>query len=92
MLEHFLAQFQRPAAPDERRRMSAAMGKVARTFDEYLRTIALDRDFPVAKFVDLVECLPDIARSDHDGLYYAIDAYLKVVPNLIPNKHASFIV
>ena len=92
VLQHFLAQFQRPAPPDERRRMSAAMGKVARTFDEYLRTIALDRDFPVAKFVDLVECLPDIARSDHDGLYYAIDAYLKVVPNLIPNKHASFIV
>ncbi|KAG2642370.1 hypothetical protein PVAP13_2KG210600 [Panicum virgatum] len=82
VLQHFLAQFQRPAPPDERRRMSAAMGKVARTFDEYLRTIALDRDFPVAKFVDLVECLPDIARSDHDGLYYAIDAYLKEHPEL----------
>lgn len=78
VLEHFLAQFQRPAAADERRRMSAAMEKVARIFDEYLRTIALDRDFPVGKFVDLVECLPDIARSDHDGLYYAIDIYLKV--------------
>ncbi|KAG2633880.1 hypothetical protein PVAP13_2NG230100 [Panicum virgatum] len=82
VLEHFLAQFQRPAAPDERRRMSAAMDKVARIFDEYLRTIALDRDFPVAKFVDLVECLPDIARSDHDGLYYAIDIYLKEHPEL----------
>nr|CAB3452977.1 unnamed protein product [Digitaria exilis] len=82
VLEHFLAQFQRPAAPDERRRMSAAMDKVARTFDEYLRTIALDREFPVGKFVDLVECLPDIARSDHDGLYYAIDIYLKEHPEL----------
>lgn len=78
VLEHFLAQFKRPATPDERRRMSAAMDKVARVFDEYLRTIALDRDFPVRKFVDLVECLPDIARSDHDGLYYAIDIYLRV--------------
>lgn len=78
VLEHFLAQFQRPAATHERRRMSTAMEKVARIFDEYLRTIALDRDFPVGKFVDLVECLPDIARSDHDGLYYAIDIYLKV--------------
>ncbi|RLM51073.1 hypothetical protein C2845_PMPSC038590 [Panicum miliaceum] len=82
VLEHFLAQFQRPAAPDERRRMSTAMDKVAKIFDEYLRTIALDRDFPVAKFVDLVECLPDIARSDHDGLYYAIDIYLKEHPEL----------
>jgi len=78
VLEHFLAQFQRPAAAEERRRMSATMTKVARIFDEYLQTIALDRDFPVGKFVHLVECLPDIARSDHDGLYYAIDIYLKV--------------
>ncbi|XP_062194454.1 BTB/POZ domain-containing protein At5g47800-like isoform X2 [Phragmites australis] len=82
VLKHFLAQFQRPAAPDERRRMSAAMEKVARIFDEYLRTIALDRDFPVGKFVDLAECLPDIARSNHDGLYYAIDTYLKEHPEL----------
>ncbi|CAN6210279.1 unnamed protein product [Urochloa humidicola] len=87
VLEHFLAQFRRPggaaAAPEERRRMSAAMGKVARTFDEYLRTIAeLDRELPVGRFVDLVECLPDIARTDHDGLYRAIDVYLKEHPEL----------
>jgi hypothetical protein len=79
VLEHFLAQFQRAAAaPDERRRMSAAMEKVARVFDEYLRTIALDADFPVGKFIELAECLPDIARSDYDGLYHAIDTYLRV--------------
>ncbi|KAF0909850.1 hypothetical protein E2562_000164 [Oryza meyeriana var. granulata] len=82
VLEHFLTQFQRPAAPEERRRMSAAMEKVARIFDEYLRTIALDGDFPVGKFVDLAECLPDIARNDHDSLYYAIDTYLKEHPEL----------
>jgi hypothetical protein len=78
VLEHFLAQFQRPAAPDERRRMSVAMEKVVRIFDEYLQTIALDGEFPIGKFIDLAECLPDIARNDHDGLYHAIDAYLKV--------------
>ena len=78
VLEHFLAQFQRPAAPDERRRMSVAMEKVVRIFDEYLQTIALDREFPLGKFVDLAESLPDIARNDHDGLYHAIDTYLKV--------------
>ncbi|XP_040383529.1 BTB/POZ domain-containing protein At5g47800 isoform X2 [Oryza brachyantha] len=82
VLEHFLTQFQRPAAPDERRRMSAAMEKVARIFDEFLRTIALDVDFAVGKFVDLAECLPDIARNDHDGLYLAIDTYLKEHPEL----------
>ncbi|XP_015651481.1 BTB/POZ domain-containing protein At5g47800 isoform X1 [Oryza sativa Japonica Group] len=82
VLEHFLALFQRPAPPDERRRMSAAMEKVARTFDEYLRAVALHADFPVGKFVDLAECLPDIARNDHDGLYHAIDTYLKEHPEL----------
>uniref|UniRef100_A0A0D9XBT1 NPH3 domain-containing protein n=1 Tax=Leersia perrieri TaxID=77586 RepID=A0A0D9XBT1_9ORYZ len=83
VLEHFLAQFQR-AAPggEERRRMSGAMEKVARVFDEFLRIIAVDGDFPVGKFVDLAECLPDIARNDHDGLYHAIDTYLKEHPEL----------
>lgn len=87
MLEHFLALFQRPAPPDERRRMSAAMEKVARTFDEYLRAVALHADFPVGKFVDLAECLPDIARNDHDGLYHAIDTYLKVTESITPSKY-----
>ncbi|KAG8056313.1 hypothetical protein GUJ93_ZPchr0002g26662 [Zizania palustris] len=82
VLEYFLAQFQRPVAPEERRRMNAAIEKVAKIFDEYLRTIALDGDFPVGKFVDLTECLPDIFRNDHDGLYYAIDTYLKEHPEL----------
>lgn len=77
VLEHFLAQFQRPAAPDERRRMGVAMEKVVRIFDEYLQTIALDSEFPIGRFIGLVECLPDIARNDHDGLYHAIDTYLK---------------
>ncbi|XP_037433977.1 BTB/POZ domain-containing protein At5g47800-like [Triticum dicoccoides] len=82
VLEHFLAQFQRPAAPDERRRMSVAMEKVVRIFDEYLKTIALDSEFPIGKFIDLAECLPGIARSDHDGLYRAVDTYLKEHPDL----------
>ncbi|KAL6863807.1 hypothetical protein ACP4OV_016710 [Aristida adscensionis] len=82
VLEHFLAQFRRPAAPDERHRMGAAMAKVATIFDEYLRTIALDPDFPVGKFVELAESLPDIARTHHDGLYHAIDAYLREHPEL----------
>lgn len=78
VLEHFLAQFQRRQDGQRRAVSDAAMGKVARVFDEYLATIARDVDFPVGKFVDLAECLPDIARSDHDGLYHAIDTYLRV--------------
>lgn len=76
-----MAQFQRRHDGESHRRRAvsdAAMGKVAKVFDEYLATIALDVDFPVGKFVDLAECLPDIARTDHDGLYHAIDTYLKV--------------
>ncbi|GJN40067.1 hypothetical protein PR202_gb29234 [Eleusine coracana subsp. coracana] len=60
VLEHFLALFQR-RANDENRRMSAAMDRVAGVFDEYLATIARDAEFPIGKFVDIAECLPDIA-------------------------------
>ncbi|XP_044948955.1 BTB/POZ domain-containing protein At5g47800-like isoform X1 [Hordeum vulgare subsp. vulgare] len=82
VLEHFLTQFQRPAAPEERRRMNVAMEKVVRIFDEYLQTIALDSEFPIGRFIDLAECLPGIARNNHDGLYHAVDTYLKEHPDL----------
>ncbi|KAI4991205.1 hypothetical protein ZWY2020_039576 [Hordeum vulgare] len=82
VLEHFLTQFQRPAAREERRRMNVAMEKVVRIFDEYLQTIALDSEFPIGRFIDLAECLPGIARNNHDGLYHAVDTYLKEHPDL----------
>lgn len=77
VLEQFLAQSQR------RRRTSVAMDRVVRMLDEYLQTIALvDAGFPVASFVDLAGCLPAVARNQHDGLYHAIDTYLKEHPEL----------
>ncbi|XP_020102366.1 BTB/POZ domain-containing protein At5g47800 isoform X2 [Ananas comosus] len=77
VLENFLAQFRRPMAPEENRRLNEAMEKVAKTFDSYLQVVAGVPDLPLAKFIDLVESLPEIARKDHDGIYQAIDTYLK---------------
>nr|CAD1839342.1 unnamed protein product [Ananas comosus var. bracteatus] len=77
VLENFLAQFRRPMAPEENRRLNEAMEKVTKTFDSYLQVVAGVPDLPLAKFIDLVESLPEIARKDHDGIYQAIDTYLK---------------
>ena len=52
--------------------------KVAKLVDRYLAEIARDANMPVAKFIQLAESVPDFSRSIHDGLYRAIDMYLKV--------------
>lgn len=52
---------------------------VAKLIDVYLAEIAKDRNLSVAKFVDLAELVSGISRPAHDGLYRAIDMYLKVI-------------
>jgi hypothetical protein len=52
--------------------------KVAKLIDSYLAEIARDPILSVAKFLQLAESIPDFARPLHDGLYRAIDMYLKV--------------
>lgn len=56
--------------------------KVAKLIDSYLAEIARDPNLSVAKFLQLAESIPDFARPFHDGLYRAIDMYLKEHPNL----------
>lgn len=51
--------------------------KVAKLVDRYLAEIARDANMPLAKFIQLAELVPDYARPVHDGLYRAIDMYLK---------------
>ncbi|XP_073103158.1 BTB/POZ domain-containing protein At5g47800 isoform X2 [Elaeis guineensis] len=77
VLENFLIQLRRPIPPEENGRMLGSMARVATIFDSYLQVIAQDTDFPVSKFCDLAEFLPEMARQEHDGLYRAIDTYLK---------------
>lgn len=52
--------------------------KVGRLVDAYLAEIAPDPYLSLAKFIAMIEVLPDYARVVDDGLYRAIDIYLKV--------------
>lgn len=66
---------------DSRRSTAATHGsklRVAKLIDGYLAEIARDPNLPLVKFVQIAESIPDFARPIHDGLYRAIDMYLKV--------------
>ncbi|KAL9262604.1 BTB/POZ domain-containing protein [Drosera capensis] len=54
-----------------------ALFKVAKLLDNYLAEIAPDANLKFSKFMVIAESLPAHARSVHDGLYRAIDIYLK---------------
>ncbi|KDP21845.1 hypothetical protein JCGZ_00632 [Jatropha curcas] len=56
--------------------------KVGRLIDAYLAEIAPDPYLSLQKFTAMVEILPDYARVIDDGLYRAIDIYLKAHPML----------
>ncbi|OWM78231.1 coleoptile phototropism protein 1-like [Punica granatum] len=63
-------------------RSGAALVKVAKLIDGYLAEAALEPNLTVAEFVALARALPSHARAMDDGLYRAIDTYLKVHPSL----------
>lgn len=52
--------------------------KVGRLIDGYLAEIAPDPCLKLQRFTAIIELLPDYARVIEDGLYRAIDIYLKV--------------
>ncbi|KAL0310103.1 UNVERIFIED_CONTAM: BTB/POZ domain-containing protein [Sesamum radiatum] len=56
--------------------------KVGRLVDAYLAEIAPDPYLSLPKFIALIEVLPDYGRVIDDGLYRAIDIYLKAHPML----------
>lgn len=51
---------------------------VGKLIDRYLAEIAGDPNLTLSSFVDLSQSIPPAARPIHDGLYWAIDIYLKV--------------
>ena len=55
-----------------------ALMKVAKLLDTYLAEIAPDANLTISKFIALAEVLPEHARSCDDGLYRAVDVFLKV--------------
>ncbi|XP_020177426.1 phototropic-responsive NPH3 family protein NPY1 [Aegilops tauschii subsp. strangulata] len=50
--------------------------------DGYLSEVAADPDLEFSTFVELATAVPEAARPVHDGLYYAVDAYIKEHPDI----------
>ncbi|KAI7755852.1 hypothetical protein M8C21_009194 [Ambrosia artemisiifolia] len=91
LLEHFLIHEQMETENPNRQSMhegvqrinsSNAKMRVARLVDSYLTEVSRDTNLSLTKFQVLAEALPESARSCDDGLYRAIDSYLKAHPTL----------
>ncbi|KAK6159228.1 hypothetical protein DH2020_006542 [Rehmannia glutinosa] len=55
---------------------------VAKLIDGYLAEIAKDPNLPLSSFIGISEMVSSFSRPAHDGLYRAIDTYLKVNSSL----------
>ncbi|GLT28536.1 hypothetical protein SLA2020_034600 [Shorea laevis] len=69
--------FDSPGSPKQ-----SSILKVSKLLDNYLAEVALDPNLSPLKFIALAELLPDHARIVSDGLYRAVDIFLKVHPNI----------
>ncbi|CAI9111304.1 OLC1v1011499C3 [Oldenlandia corymbosa var. corymbosa] len=56
--------------------------RVGKLMENYLSEIASDRNLPVSKFIGLAELVPEHSRISEDGMYRAIDIFLKAHPHL----------
>ncbi|XWS41802.1 hypothetical protein CRYUN_Cryun17cG0114400 [Craigia yunnanensis] len=58
------------------------MERVGKLMESYLSEIASDRYLSVSKFIGLAELIPEQTRVTEDGMYRAIDIYLKAHPTI----------
>ncbi|GKV02310.1 hypothetical protein SLEP1_g14766 [Rubroshorea leprosula] len=100
LLEHFLVQEQTESSSPSSQSCSDkhmyegtprgsntnAKMRVARLVDSYLTEVSRDRNLSLTKFQVLAEALPESARACDDGLYRAIDSYLKAHPTLTEHE------
>ncbi|KAF7134607.1 hypothetical protein RHSIM_Rhsim08G0010600 [Rhododendron simsii] len=56
---------------------------ISKILDSYLAEVARDPNLQITKFQVLAETLPENARTCHDGIYRAIDTYLKSVTSQV---------
>ncbi|XP_062212357.1 BTB/POZ domain-containing protein At5g66560-like isoform X2 [Phragmites australis] len=70
------------AAAEVSRPSAVAMVQVGKLVDSYLAEVASDANLKPAKFCELALALPDHARIYDDGVYRAVDIYLKAHPRL----------
>ncbi|KAL5982181.1 hypothetical protein ACLOJK_016251 [Asimina triloba] len=80
IVEYFLMHEKRE------QQLKCANPAVGKLLDGYLAEIAMDPNLSMAKFQQLAEILPQNARTCDDGLYRAIDTYLKTHPSLKENE------
>ncbi|KAJ0975717.1 hypothetical protein J5N97_017682 [Dioscorea zingiberensis] len=94
ILEHFLAMDQAtggasPLVDDEQMMGSPSLTPlttVAKLIDGFLAEVAPDVNLKLPKFQTLAAAVPDYARPLDDGLYRAIDIYLKAHPWLTDSE------
>ncbi|VYS57488.1 unnamed protein product [Arabidopsis thaliana] len=65
---------------------AAALVKVAKLVDSYLAEAAVDGGLALPEFISLITALPSHARTTEDGLYRAIDTYLKAHPQVLKQE------
>ncbi|KAK9678480.1 hypothetical protein RND81_11G214300 [Saponaria officinalis] len=58
------------------------MERVGKLMENYLAEIASDRNLTVPKFISIAEIIPEQSRVTEDGMYRAIDIFLKAHPNV----------
>ncbi|KAE7999699.1 hypothetical protein FH972_004104 [Carpinus fangiana] len=58
------------------------MERVGKLMENYLAEIASDRNLSVSRFNALAELIPEQSRVTEDGMYRAVDIYLKAHPAL----------
>ncbi|XP_004504074.1 BTB/POZ domain-containing protein DOT3 isoform X2 [Cicer arietinum] len=78
IVEYFLMHEQQQMQMQQKSRKF----NISRLLDSYIAEVATDPNLSIAKFQVLAELLPEHTRSFHDGLYRAIDTYLKIHPSL----------
>lgn len=76
--------FDSPGSPKQ-----SSILKVSKLLDTYLAEIALDTNLLPSKFIALAELLPDHARIISDGLYRAVDIFLKVIVSQESTKKST---
>ncbi|KAL0751960.1 hypothetical protein Bca101_033963 [Brassica carinata] len=79
ILEYFVMHEQQQQ--QEQQQVQGKPG-ITKLLDNYLAEIAKDPYLPITKFQVLAETLPENAWKCHDGLYRAIDMFLKTHPSL----------
>ncbi|XP_073006043.1 BTB/POZ domain-containing protein At5g66560-like [Typha latifolia] len=91
ILKHFLENLEESSATgaaeegsvrSQRGNDTRALTAVGKLVDGYLAEIASDGNLKPGKFCDLALALPDQARVFDDGLYRAVDIYLKAHPGI----------